>query len=291
MISFKNLGYKGYLGNQMFQYAAARSVALREDVPLHLDLSWFGTDPARQFALSHFNIEASTSADTQVSKNSLLARVGRRIKRSVGMPEYGLRVFTEKSFRYDPTIQNAHAPVYLDGHFQSEKYFSPMHQQISSDFTIRNEPHQNTKDILSKIIATDSICIHIRRGDYVSNPQANAYHGTCSFDYYHAGLDIVCRGLKRPHCFLFSDEPTWVRDNFHLDLPVTVVDIHSAQEAHEDLRLMSACQRFVIANSSLSWWGAWLASGSDKCVVAPKRWFNGGCHDTCDLIPDGWVQV
>ena len=145
--------------------------------------------------------------------------------------------------------------------------------------------------MLQQISESDSICLHIRRGDYVSNSATNAYHGTCSLDYYRDGLEVVGQGLAHPHCFVFSDDIKWVRANVRVDLPITLIDIHSTKEAHEDLRLMVACRRFVIANSSLSWWGAWLGSQNGKIVVAPQRWFQSSDNDTRDLIPAVWLRV
>ena len=104
-------------------------------------------------------------------------------------------------------------------------------------------------------------------------------------------LDIVRQGMSRPHCFVFSDDPRWARENLQTDIPTTFVDVHASDRAHEDLRLMRACKRFVIANSSFSWWGAWLGQSADKVVVAPRRWFKDEKMDTSDLIPDDWIQV
>lgn len=283
----------GGLGNQMFQYAAARAVALRNQVPLTLDLSWFGTDPDRQFALSPFNIDAMLMSANGVGrgKASLLDRIERRLRRIVGWPSGGVPVYAERSFRFDPAIHAVKAPVALDGYFQSALYFEAIREQIAQDFTLREAAEGLTADMLDCIVQSDAICVHIRRGDYVSNSAANAYHGTCSLAYYRDGLELVRQGLDSPHCFVFSDDPDWVKANFRSELPVTVVDIHGTEQAHEDLRLMSGCRRFVIANSSLSWWAAWLGSANDKRVVAPMRWFSGGDNDTTDLIPADWLRV
>lgn len=282
----------GGLGNQMFQYAAARAVALSNQVPLSLDTSWFINADDRRYALAPFHIDAVLVPSTLHSKPSgrwvkLLSRLGVRL----GMGNSGLPRYVEKRFTFDPAVAALQAPIYLDGYFQSEKYFERVRRQIASEFTLRSEPSPQTRDMLLWINEVDSICVHIRRGDYVSNSATHAYHGICSLDYYRAGLEIVCQGLDRPHCFVFSDDPEWVRENFQANLPFTSVDIHGAQEAHEDLRLMAACRRFVIANSSLSWWGAWLGSRNGKIVVAPKRWFQSGNNDTRDLIPAGWLRV
>lgn len=281
----------GGLGNQMFQYATAKALALRIGAELQLDLSWFGNDPNRQFALGSFAIKAHLQKQRKRKPqgNNLYTRVLRKF----GFPreKQGIPVFRETSALYDPMFEKIQQPVFLDGYFQSENYFVPFRQQIMEEFIIREEPSPAASQILRQILSTDAIALHIRRGDYVTNPIASAYHGTCSLDYYHAGLDRVTEGLSKPHCFVFSDDPYWVRENFKPNIPMTLVDIHRTDQAHEDLRLMMTCQKFVIANSSLSWWGAWLSSCDGKKVVAPLNWYQNSDKDTSDLIPKTWLRL
>ena len=280
----------GGLGNQMFQYAAARALALRTGACVGLDLSWFGTDPERQYALGPFAIKADI-LDRPLRNNDthLLARITRHLRIVYASKE--TPIFREASFRYDPRIEKVSPPVILDGYFQSETYFAAYRTQISAEFSVQQPPSLAASHLLDQIANSDAICLHVRRGDYISNPKANAYHGTCSLDYYRQGLVFVSQGLDNPHCFVFSDDPGWVRENFKADLPTTVVDIHHPGQAHEDLRLMAACLHFVIANSSLSWWGAWLGARAGKKVVAPLRWFKSSANDTSDLVPSEWHRV
>ena len=283
----------GGLGNQMFQYAAGSAVATRNKAKLTLDLSWFGTDPERQYALAPFKIEAGTSIRTpKINANfSWILRLAGHLDRKLNLTGQRLPVFSEKSFSYDTDIESVRSPVILDGFFQSERYFSSISTQISEQFSLQHEPKGKAAEMLAMIRATDSICVHIRRGDYITNSVANSYHGTCDLDYYWRGLAEVGEGLTNPRCFIFSDDPRWVRENFKSQIPMTFVDIHGAREVHEDLRLMRECRHFVIANSSLSWWGAWLCAREGKRVVAPKRWFKTSKNDTSDLIPAGWSRV
>lgn len=281
----------GGLGNQMFQYATARALSLKIGAEVVLDLSWFGTDPDRGYALAPLSIQAFM-ANPMVKpnqSNSFWARVVRRL----GLPRHegDIPVFSEASFRYDPRFEILQAPIFLDGYFQSEKYFRQYREQLLKDLCPQTEASSSNARMLDKIRSKGAICLHIRRGDYVSNAAANAYHGMCSLDYYRAGLDIVACNLENPHCFVFSDDPNWVRENFRPAIPMTLVDINGPDEAHEDLRLMAACSRFVIANSSLSWWGAWLSRADGKMVVAPARWFKTSQNDTRDLLPEDWLKV
>lgn len=283
----------GGLGNQMFQYAAAKAVAVRSGAELVLDLSWFATDNHRRYALGPLSISAHTlgaiSAEGVVVR--FLRRVAYRLARRSDEYWQGHPVFHEKYFYFDPTVLDLRAPVCLDGYFQSEKYFLDCREVVAREFTVATPPGSLAQAMLERMAAHDAICLHVRRGDYVASAITNSFHGVCSVDYYRQGLRIVSEGLLDPHCYVFSDDPEWVRVHFTATLPMSVVDIHGPDEAHEDLRLMAACKHFVIANSSLSWWGAWLGSYPGKRVVAPEKWFQSNTQDARDLIPSGWVRV
>ena len=124
-----------------------------------------------------------------------------------------------------------------------------------------------------------------------TNQQAASTHGLSDMSYYDTGVAHVRQGLSAPHAIIFSDDTQWARANLKLDIPMTVVDVNGPDDAHQDLWLMAACKRFVIANSSLSWWGAWLSEAQSKVVVAPRKWFADDKLDTTDLIPPDWIRV
>ena len=284
----------GGLGNQMFQYAAGFAVAQRSGAPLMLDVSWFATANDRHFALGPMRISAGVLGALAAESGPIL-RVLRKVVHKLTKRTDELwqdrPVFREKHFHFDKRILELRAPVCLDGYFQSESNFAEFGQLVSQEFTLATEPNAACKQMLDKIVSCDAICLHVRRGDYVASATTNAFHGTCSLQYYHDGLRLVTSGLENPHCFIFSDDPQWVRANFQPECAMTVVDINGADEAHEDLRLMSACKHFVIANSSLSWWGAWLGTHAGKQVVSPKNWFQNGTNNTADLRPKSWIQL
>jgi Glycosyl transferase family 11 len=283
----------GGLGNQMFQYAAARAVSLRCNAPLILDGSWLSGETQRHFALWPFRIKAEIieSARFRSQLNLVCWRFAQRLNRRFGTHKLGARVYREKSFRYDSRAQSLEAPVYMYGYFQSEKYFADCRNIIFDDFQISDPPSPKAQALLDHIKACDAICMHVRRGDYVTDPTVNAFHGVCPIDYYHRGLQETANNLTRPECFVFSDDPVWVRDNLKLKVSTTIVDIHGPDEAHEDLRLMAACHSYVIANSSMSWWGAWLGRRPGKRVVAPRQWFQAASRDARDLIPNDWARL
>jgi Glycosyl transferase family 11 len=285
----------GGLGNQLFQYAAARAVALRSGADLVFDLSWFASVTDRKYALAPFAIDARILADSKTEPMSRVwsywQRIERRLVSGLGLKKYGCPIFMERHFHFDLTVLNLRAPAYLDGYFQSERYFADCVEAVTRELTMPPPSSASTKMLLEEIQASDAICLHIRRGDYVANPVTNTFHGTCSLDYYAAGFAVAAAKMRDPKCFVFSDDPDWVRSNLILDAPTTIVDIHGPGEPHEDLRLMAACKNYVIANSSLSWWGAWLGKDPDKRVIAPKTWFSGSANDTSDLLPSAWLRL
>ncbi len=291
----------GGLGNQLFQYAMGRALSLRTNQPLILDLTWFdrlkyessGTTTARRYALGHFNLEVKTQSVGLpiVSLNGLVGRILRRCIRSLPRRHMGYRVYIERRFGFDLDAFSLHGAIWLDGYWQSYKYFEEISSLLRNELSSLNKLSQYSQRLLDNIARCDAICLHIRRGDYITNQKAAAKHGLCNMDYYKRGLEHILFGLKNPHCFIFSDEPDWARSNLQLPVSSTVVDINDSYSAHEDLWLMSACTHFVIANSSLSWWGAWLSTAPNKIVVAPKAWFLDSRIDTSDLIPAEWIRL
>jgi hypothetical protein len=283
------VGLSGGLGNQMFQYAAGRSLAVRLGVPLVLDLSWFGGQVERRYALAQFNIEAAERFQCTWlpprgrALASLLSR--RWLPRIMGVP-----VWREPHFNYSSHFSALSEPVFLEGYWQSERYFPAIRSLLLQEFALREPLPPACAKLLEDIGVCDAICVHIRRGDYLSNPVAAKVHGTCSVDYYYAGVGELCQGLARPHCFVFSDDPAWVRASLAFDCPMTVVEVNGPDDAHLDLALMTACCHFLIANSSLSWWGAWLGNYAVKKVIAPARWFLAVDKDTRDLLPESWQR-
>lgn len=289
----------GGLGNQLFQYAVARALAERIGSDLVLDLSWFDavTDSqgitVRKYALDPFSIKASVSNEKPHSR-MLATRIWHRIAAHFNWLHQltnNTRNFYEKSFQFDPEVLKIENPVWFRGYWQSYKYFDDISAILRNEIGTEGAMSAQSAKLLADIRNCDAICIHVRRGDYITNKNAAQYHGLCGLPYYTAALEIVSKELSDPHGFVFSDDPEWVRDNFSMDIPMTVVDVNGPDDAHQDLWLMAACRRFVIANSSMSWWAAWLGVSPDKQVVAPAQWFVDGNIDTSDLIPEDWIRA
>lgn len=286
----------GGLGNQMFQYAAGRRLAHVHQAELKLDLGWFNeiaaSDTRREYELAVFNLQPHFATSEEVAKfrkspsfMSVLNVLGRLF------PFGGQQHIKEKHFHFDPAILSLPDNVYLDGYWQSPKYFRDIEETIIKEFTIATEYTEFNKRIAESIARTESVSVHVRRGDYISNPVTSQYHGICTLDYYHAAVETISSRIRAPHFFLFSDDPDWVKKHLSSVHPMTIVDHNGPSRAYEDMRLMSLCKNHIIANSSFSWWGAWLSRSSRKIVIAPRRWFGKDNMNTDDLLPEHWLRM
>ena len=285
----------GGLGNQMFQYAAGRAVAHRNRTPLKLDISAFEQDPLRSYRLHHFNIVESIATPDEVAHltkrgSGIWKRISRRVERYL-LPPYRRSVFAQRFDHFDPDILRLRGNVYLAGYWQSEKYFKDIEHIIRQDFTFRHTADPENQRLARIIANTNSVSLHIRRGDYVSNPRFFRKFGVCSLEYYQSAVAKMAEKVNDPHLFAFSDDIGWTRDNLRLQYPLTFVAHNDADKDYEDLRLMSQCKHHIAANSSFSWWGAWLCTHPQKTVITPLWWFNDPGRDTRDLVPEGWSRI
>ncbi|NVN92664.1 MAG: alpha-1,2-fucosyltransferase [Desulfuromonadales bacterium] len=289
----------GGIGNQMFQYAAGRSLATLRKVPLKLDLSGFKNtaagDTIRSFALGTFAITAESAQPEEVRElcgthgNPRAKTMQNLADRLVPMP-FKTR-FREPHFHYTPDLLRLGNNVYLDGFWQSEKYFRDVRQIIQDEFSFRKPLTGENATMAENIASCSAVALHVRRGDFEANPVTNRYHGTCPPEYYRQAMTLVSGMVSNPHFFIFSDDPAWCRKNLDPSRAMTFVDHNTTDSADEDLRLMSLCGHAIIANSSFSWWGAWLIHNPDKVVVAPHKWFNERTINTDDLIPSSWRRI
>jgi hypothetical protein len=286
---------KAGLGNQMFQYATGRALALRNNDTLKLDLTdWIlQKETYRQYELSNFNIVENVASNDEITAikynyGKLVTKVISKIKRMMQIDHIS----------FEPAIAKKKGNVYLDGYWQSEKYFLDFADQIREDFTLRKSITEDTTRLQKTIQADDmSISLHIRRGDNAHNPSSMKTFGCPGIDYYQAAIQTLIEKLQgnkndlsKFNLYVFSDEIDWVKDNLHTSIPMTFVS-GSNITACEEIMLMSTCRHNVISNSTFSWWGAWLNPNKDKVVVAPKQWALIKLHNYKDTIPEDWIRV
>ncbi len=272
----------GRLGNQMFQYAAAAALAARHATQVALD-------PREALARGEgvltrvFDLPlAPTPALPPTKRDSLL---GYALWRYLGRAPHHRR---EQGLGFNPAFDDWGDHSYLHGYWQSDRYFAPIAAQIRRDFTFPAFSNHDNADMAERIQSGTAIALHVRRGDYV----ALAAHVLCDQAYYDAALARILDGLPGdPHVFVFSDDPQWAKDNLPLPVRKTVVDFNGPDTDFEDMRLMSLCQHNITANSSFSWWAAWLNAHPDKRVAAPARWFGDPKLSNPDILPRGWMRI
>lgn len=283
----------GGIGNQMFQYAAGKSLAEHHGVELKLDISDFQFYAHRWFSLNHFNITSQLASDEEISKfigkskSKSMMIIRERLGRI--LPLKRRKIYYEHHFHFDEKFFDLPPEIYINGYWQSEKYFKRIGSIILNEFSFREKIEGINKELAEQIQNCNSISIHIRRGDYVSNKLTNIMHGVCGIDYYLNAVKYISKNVEQPHFYVFSDEPEWARENLKTSFPMTFVTHNSGQNDFEDMRLLILCKHHIIANSSFSWWGAWLCRNENKIVIAPKKWFNEYKADTKDLYPDEWI--
>lgn len=285
----------GGLGNQIFQYALGRHLAMRNNTELKLDITGFREYKLHRYSLSHFNIIENLATEEEVTRfQKYKRRQGRKWFLYNKFIADKNKYVQERQFHFDPHILAIKGDAYLDGFWQTEKYFKDIEDFIRKEVIVKTPPSGKDAEVAREIAATASVMMHIRRGDYVSNQATNDYHGTCGPDYYRKAAALIAEKVSDPHFFIFSDDHRWVKENIILDYPVTYVDYNNADKNYEDLRLMSLCKHAVIANSSFGWWGAWLSQNPNKIVIGPTKWFNNPkkkSTDTSDMLPKEWLQI
>ncbi len=285
----------GGLGNQMFQYAAALSLADKFTSEPFIDLSWFNDidekDTKRHYELDCFALKQNfvNINDFQVTYPGAGRKKRLKLMLEKAKGKQILTLYKEPAFEFNKEFNNLPDNTYLEGYFQSEKYFLKIRPKILKAFSYNEEPNKKSQVILDQISNSNSISIHVRRGDYVTNRHANKFHGLQGLDYYQKAVGIMSKRIKQPVFFVFSDDIGWCKTN--LPMPKSTIYVTHNKSGSEDMRLMRECKHNIIANSSFSWWGAWLGEFSTKKVIVPKQWFNDTTINTKDVVPVRWQKI
>lgn len=283
----------GGLGNQLFQYALGRHLSIINQTELKLDIMGFNTYKLHSYSLENFNILENFATRKEIEKyvlssNEFFNKLSFRIKHIIKPQK---KIIGEQSLHFNPEILKIGDNNYLDGYWQSEKYFMEIAPVIRKEFTVKTQLTEKNEEIAKRIIKTNSISLHIRRGDYISDRATSKVYNCCDINYYSDAINIIKERVKNPHFFIFSDDHNWPKKNISLNFPITYITHNEADKNYEDLRLMSMCKHHIIANSTFSWWGAWLNSSPEKMVISPKKWFKTDSSNTKDLIPKEWLQI
>lgn len=283
----------GGFGNQLFQYATGRRLSQMHNVPLRLDITAFEKNKTRKYELDALKITAGIADPAEIFKlrsrwctrRSPIIRMARLL---FTVPR--LQYVHEKHFHFDPGILELSRNVYMEGFWQSEKYFSDISPIIREEYKVEMPFSKNHRELAEYISSVNSVSLHVRRGDYVAEKRAMKTLGALPLGYYGHCVKRLSEKVPNPCFFIFSDDPEWCQENCYFGFRQIIVSRNDGKP-YEDIRLMSLCKHHIIANSSFSWWGAWLSESADKLVYAPKRWFANNSYDTKDLIPEGWISI
>ncbi len=291
---------RGGLGNQLFQYAAAKALADHHHTELKLDLYTYTKHKYRKFELSHFNIDATEATRSEVHRftgsNPLMRYLNKRENYF-----YCPGVFAQPHYHFYEDFFSLPGDIYLSGYWQSERYFKPSAAVIKSQFTPKLPLGERSASLQKKIMTEESVSIHVRRGDYTATGYSG-FFGLLQKDYYDRAIATIRANISNPVFYIFSDDPAWCKQNFS-DLGATFVDYNKGDDAFKDMLLMSSCRHNVIANSTFSWWGAWLNANPQKKVIAPLKWFRtdyltrkepvypSRFYNTKDLFPETWERL
>ena len=266
---------KGGLGNQMFQYACGRALALRNYDRLTLARDERKGDATRPFSLTNFNIKAAMARGHRVFFSKLKERLKQKITK-------------EFNVNFNPKILTLSCRVYLDGYFQSEQYFKDYERDIREDFALK-VPLQGTKAVLAEMIKNDqqAVSLHVRRGDYLSHPD---FGGVVDKEYYERAAKYILNKIPQAKFYVFSDDIGWCQKELSFLKDATYISNPELKD-FEEMFLMSLSKHHIIANSSFSWWGAWLNADPRKIVLVPSRWSNLNEEWYRDIIPSSWIRL
>lgn len=283
---------KGGLGNQLFQYAFGRLAASRRAETLIIDKDIMGaqTDTYRVYGLGHFNIKAEMADPKEV----------RAVKYPYGLFSKAWRLVKAKVFRiyhvgYEARMLKTRAR-YLDGYFQSYKYLEPLRAELLKEVSLKEDLSLKYGNLISEMAAVNSVAVHIRRGDYVSDAKTRSAHFICDLAYYERAMDLMKEKLASagkigaPIFYIFSDDIAWAKENLKTADKLVFVSSPEIKD-YEEMMLMSRCRHNIIANSSFSFWGAWLNQNPGKIVIGPREWNRKFQRAYRDLMPEEWLKV
>jgi hypothetical protein len=282
----------GGLGNQLFQYAFALYLSeKRGETPLF----FYEKSKEKKLDIHYYNTNIETIDNKELQKfnfyssNILLYRFKRKLIRT--FPFLSQKILVENSPAFLTRIANRYS--LFDGYWQSYRYLETIEDKIRKDFTLKKNSIPNT-EIYESILNETSVSVHIRRGDYLTSKNAKLYE-SIPLDYYLRSIDLLTQKLDSPIFYIFSNDLKWVKENLEIpnNIALNFVDNSQFQDvAIADFTMMSNCKHHIIANSTFSWWSAWLNPSKDKIIIAPKKWYVGKMNKTTiDLIPREWIRL
>jgi hypothetical protein len=287
---------QGGLGNQMFQYAIARALSEHYQSPFLLDCSWFDVPQSettpRPYQLDLLQIQNTAKSNLDFPKKP---HRWLRILQTL-LPSSQIVYYQQNAFGFDPSLfqfkDMAERDLFLFGYWQAYPYLENIRPILQTEFKTKAPTPDHYQNYLDHIRTSESVMLHIRRGDYVNSPSAAKFHGVLPLSYYQQAIEALSLQKPQAHFFIFSDDLPWAKEALPQDLRMTFVEnAMQADSAAQELQLMTLCKHHIIANSSLSWWGAWLRTNSNGLVYAPNRWISDSSLDLSNLLPTSWNRI
>lgn len=287
----------GGLGNVMFQYALVCAFRAR-GVKSFLfvaepNVEHHGYELEKVFPKTDHYRSLNTFQKMYYGMMEKVRKIGRKRRhfphRAIFFPFPGYHYSYDATAFHSQVFDDLGKSCYLIGHFQSYKFFQPCRDLILSEYQFdTGKLSEKTREMASRIQAENSVSIHVRRGDYMNEFYYNMLGAVCNLDYYRRAIERIRQLVANPHFFIFSDDKEYVAENLKME-NATFVDFNSGSDSWQDMYLMSLCNNNIIANSSFSWWAAWLNDNPSKIVIAPSRWFVHVGHD--ELVPEDWIRL
>lgn len=288
----------GGLGNQLFQYAVGRSVALRTGRPLRLDVTRMPSPAGgalRRLQVIELPGPGGTPTLRRPGRQGLIAAPSRWSLRVDHVVRTGLARWTVTEPETEDVLVDLSDPpgpiAVLFGYWQSHRYHAGAEDVLRAELTPPVARGGRVAAMLDRLARHEVVTVHVRRGDYVTDPHLAAEFGAPSTEYLRRALDLVLSRCDAPAVVVLTDDPPWAAEHVRADAPVHHVELDAPLDPIEALALMSRGRHTVIANSSLSWWGARLAEHPDQVVVAPTPWYAGRPSEPSHRLPERWVRL
>jgi Glycosyl transferase family 11 len=279
----------GGLGNQLFQYALGRSLEIERDADVRYDLAMYNMPGERELSLLKYR--TSVRAVSEFDKFTMRLSMGRtlgRIAPLLNLASAGWRVYNDPRNGCDSAVRDLHGRWYLRGWWQSPAYFDSIRATLLKELQPSETLTGTNLDMSRRIEQSNSVCVHVRRGDYVSSPVYSRILKTQTAEYYLAAMAEIRQRIADAKFFVFSDDAEWTQQHIQMDAPIVHVHHNGPKQDYLDLHLMSCCRHFITANSTFSWWGAWLSGHEGKIVIVPDVWGATGDGPPTGLIPKDW---
>lgn len=256
----------GGLGNQLFQYALGRHLAIKNNTELKLDISFYEKNKSREFKLCYLNTKYSLANTSEIPVLKRNRKLNKIQKTYYSLIDKKLKICNEVNFSFDKKLLELTDNYYLFGYWQSEKYFKEISSHLVKELSLKNPLTIDSNLFFDDINNANSVAVHVRRCDYKNHERLSLLNK----DYYQKAFSLILEKVEQPKFFIFSDDIAWCKENFKFEFPLHYVDTSNDLI---DFELMKICKHHIIANSTYSWWATYLSKSKNSITIAPLNWF------------------